>query len=373
MSRDYKNDIGITVTKNGVERRKNLSKEVLKNSTPFPKTVTYEDIDREFKSWVENELNISFDGKLLPTMFMVSNQRFSEYIESWQNVDEQKNMLLNFKIITRENNPKYGTLNGDSKNIPGNPTFLMKRVKSEDKNGRKYYIDYRMSQPFLIDLIYTVTIVTNKFELLNNFNLLVNGKFKAIDAYIRPNGHFMPMKLLNISDESEYTLNDRRFYSQSYQIKVMSYIITDEDFKVEEKPALKIITNLENSSNTVEIEEMPCIPYNPYEYKKLKLIINIGNCDKKIDFKIDTNFRITDIQLENIRWFEAKINGQFAFDSNWNNKEIVEMKINDFIKIVKISKYYTIKPGIIIIEGIDWTTIYNKNNNEIISEEITIK
>ena len=35
----------------------------------------------------------------------------------------------------------------------------------------------------------------------------------------------MPMFLDAINDESEYTIDDRKFYSQSYQIKVMGYII----------------------------------------------------------------------------------------------------------------------------------------------------
>ena len=216
MSRNYKNIIKLRRNIVGNERRENLAKEVLKDSTPLPQYVEYEDIDKEFERWVSEDLDISFENQKLPTYLMLSNQRFSEYMQSWQNVDDKKNLILNFKTITRENNPKAGTIVGETRNIPGNIDFLMKRVQAVDKSGHRYYIDYRVKQPFSIDLLYTVSIFTNKYQLLNEFNIIMNEKFKAINCYIRPNGHFMPMKLTDISDESEYNIDDRRYYSQSY-------------------------------------------------------------------------------------------------------------------------------------------------------------
>ena len=225
MSREYKNVLNLRERTFGYERRKNLTKEVVQDATPLPMPLEYEDIDKEFIRWVDEDLKMNFDGVNLPTYTFLSNQRFSEYLQSWQNVDEKKNLVLNFKSITRENNPKSGTIVGDTKNIPGSPDFLMKRVPAVGKAGNRYFIEYRTKQPIPIDLIYTVSVFTNKYELLNKFNQLVNSKFQAIDCYIRPNGHFIPMKLDDISDESEYSIDNRRFYSQSYAITVMGYII----------------------------------------------------------------------------------------------------------------------------------------------------
>jgi len=238
--RRFKNIMPLRKNAYGGERRENLQKEVLKESTPFPNPVVYEDIDKEFKEWVENELGIDFEDKRIPTIALFTNQRFSEFMQTWQDVDNKRNLQQNFKLITRENNPKTGTQQGNSKNIPGEPTFSMRKVEARDKNDRVYYIDYRMKQPFNVDLIYKVSLVTNKYELLNEFNLKVNEKFKAIDCYIRPQGHFMPMKLTDISDESEYNIDDRQFYSQSYNITVMAYIIPEDSFIVNEVPRLKM-------------------------------------------------------------------------------------------------------------------------------------
>ena len=212
MSRNYKNIIKLRRNVVGKERRENLVKEVLQDATPLPQPLEYEDIDKEFERWVSEDLDISFEEQKLPTYLMLSNQRFSEYLQSWQNVDDKKNLILNFKTITRENNPKAGTIVGDTRNIPGDIDFLINRVFSVDRYGNRYYTDYRMKQPMSVDLIYTVSIFTNKYQLLNEFNLMMNEKFKAIDCYIRPNGHFIPMKLTDISDESEYNIDDRRYY-----------------------------------------------------------------------------------------------------------------------------------------------------------------
>ena len=97
--RKYKNILKLRRTPDPVERRKNLVKEVLKDSTPLPQPLEYIDIDAAFKEWVENDLEINFEGKKVPTIALFSSQRFSEYIETWEDSDDQKNILMNFKII----------------------------------------------------------------------------------------------------------------------------------------------------------------------------------------------------------------------------------------------------------------------------------
>ena len=169
MSRVYKNILKLRNKMHGRERQRSLIKEVVKDSTPLPKPLEYEDIDEEFNRWVKEELYVTFEGEELPTFALFSNQRFSEFIQSWNEVDDKKNLIMNFKTISRENNPKTGSILGNTKNIPGDHYILMKRVKTYDKANRPYYIDYKIRQPFSIDFIYTVGIVTNKYELLNKF------------------------------------------------------------------------------------------------------------------------------------------------------------------------------------------------------------
>lgn len=57
MSRVYKNILKLRPGAYGPERRMNLAKEVLKDSTPLPKPLEYKDIDEEFKDgWMKTLL-----------------------------------------------------------------------------------------------------------------------------------------------------------------------------------------------------------------------------------------------------------------------------------------------------------------------------
>lgn len=102
-------------------------------------------------------------------------------------------------------------------------TILQRTVL--DDNGTESYEKYSMKQPYTVDLAYRINFVTNVFENINTFNQKVNYLFKARQCYIRPNGHYIPMVIDEINDESTYSIEDRKFYVQSISVKVMAYII----------------------------------------------------------------------------------------------------------------------------------------------------
>lgn len=327
--RVYKNYIKLRQGYDPIENRENLTKEPLSYGTPFPKTLEYKDIDIAFKEWVERKLDISFEGKQLQTIALFTNQRFSEFMQAWEYTDESRNMLLNFKVVTRENNPKDGTIQGGDKNIPGDRTFLLKREVLTDKNGRTYIKDYRIRQPFAVDLTYEVSVVTNKFELLNEFNEMVNDRFKAFQDYIAPNGYYLPMELKDISDKSEYNINDRQFFSQSYTIQVMAYILRDGDFVEEEKPVMRSICMEDTAPanrSMVEIEECD---------EKNMLSIYVRSSENKVSFKIDRDFRLDEVDLINVRNFKLKVN-----DTPIDDYIGYQLKENDRVQIYSVRKFY---------------------------------
>ena len=394
-SRNFKNFMGYDNQPDPKELRANFDKEELKDGSPFPNPLTYEDIDREFKKWVEESLEMSYEGKRLPTMTLFSNQRFSEYMQSWKFTDEDQNPILNFKTVSRENNPKSGTINGESKNIPGEHTWLMKRVLAADKNHREYYIEYRMKQPFAVDLIYKVSLFTNKYELLNKFNQLVNDRFKAIDCYIRPNGHYISMKLDDISDDSEYSLNDRQYYSQTYTITIRAYIIPEDSFIVHEVPRLAFIgfdlvgegsyadidiggrhTIADTHSILTETDE--CIDDKPYYYRDATIKINIDPCDQNLTFTIDTDFVVKADQSysTNARYFKIKVNDELVCESfDGNIYDDIELHNGDEVKICKAIKKLSSRPLQIILDGFTKEDILSVNDSdeERYHEEIIVK
>lgn len=89
-----------------------------------------------------------------------------------------------------------------------------------------------MKQPYAVDLKYTIGFITTTVNNLNKFNQKLNKLFSARQFYIRPNGHYIPMTLDEISDETSYSISDRKFYVQTATVKLMAYIIEPEDFEV---------------------------------------------------------------------------------------------------------------------------------------------
>jgi hypothetical protein len=156
---------------------------------------------------------------------------------------------MNFKTITRENNPQFGENQGGNYNIPGKRDYPMFCVPVLQENGEEAYDLYTMKQPLSVNFMYTVSIICNKYELLNKFNELIQYEFSALECYISPNDHPMPMVIESINDESEYSIDDRKYYAQTYNIKLMGYIIRKEDFKVTKIPSrFKITLNTDDKS-----------------------------------------------------------------------------------------------------------------------------
>ena len=394
-SRDFKQFLGYDNRPDPKELRENYYKEVLKDGTPFPNPLTYEDIDKEFRKWVEESLQLTFDGKLIPTMSLYSNQRFSEYLQSWSYNDDDKNPILNFKTISRETNPKSGTINGESKNIPGEHTWLMKRVSARDKNNREYFIEYRMKQPFSVDLSYKVSIFTNKYELVNKFNQLVNDRFKAIDAYIRPNGHYISMTLNDISDDSTYSIDDRQYYSQTCTIIVRAYIIPEDSFIVHEVPKLKVIgvdpigdgsyadIEIGNDLRPAEIySELnapdECKDGKSYYYRDVTLKVFANTCDSKVVFTMDMDFtaKADKFYSVNTRFFKIMINGELVCSSvNAEIPEDIEFHNGDLVKICSINRKKTSADAQLIFGGFTRDEVVSDNDTDEnqYSEEVIVK
>ena len=348
------------------ERRENLTKEILRDSTFFPKTVEYKDIDECFLKWVEDELRIVFEGEVLPTYALFSNQRFTEYMQMWDGVDENRNLKMNFKLVTRDNNPKDSTMYNKAGNIPFNKKILLARKEMINDAGKKCYVEYRVGQPVTVDLLYRITLVTNKYELLNEFNAMIHSKFSSIQAYIFPKGHAMPMKLNNVSDESDYTVEDRQYFAQAFEINLSGYILTKNDFEESLVPSMSISClnidgNYKNKAD-VEIEELDVcedVAETRYYNQPVKISMSFDKCDAdRRKFEIDCNVLLKQTETENIRLYKIYVNDELMSFSDegilLNNGDIVD------VKITRINK---LKPCKVVFYGENPDIVYDKKND----------
>ena len=332
----------------GLKRRLENVYRILDGDLSLPKPVEYEDIDNSFKDWTNTVLSIQFDGKELPTFTLYSNQRISEYTQSWQYLDETNNFLMNFKTVTRENNPKSGTIYGEKANIPGNRKYLIGIKEVMQENGLVGYDAYSMTQPFAVDLQYKISIITNKYELLNQFNMMVVGEFKAKQAYIFPNGHAMSMILGDITDESEYNINNRKFYSQTYSITVRAYIIRKEDFTITHLPNRMNLYTTTSQAKHHKRKKTNVMYIDTDEGRRV--IIDCTNDEQVTTFTYEgaNNLDITNIELQNvddIGWIQ--VNGEIV--ENLEEKGLV-IQPGDRIAI-QFTKDFNESPNTITLTG----------------------
>ena len=312
----------------GKDRHRSYPKTILQDAPIFPKPLEYEDIDNAMFNFVDEYIPMVIKGKSTPTFTLYSNQRFSEYSQSWEHTDEDGNLLMNFKTISRENNPKPGENQGGYWNIPGNKrhTLLIRDVLED--NGEEVYEIYSMGQPFAVDLTYRISIITDLFENINAFNQKINGLFKARQCYIRPNGHFLPVTLEDINDNTEYTISERKFYNQAVTVKVMAYIISEDDFKIEKKPKrIKLFMqgDVRRPKPEINIDEF----FNDkIGHTEIELTIDFQAFHTKTNFDIDTDFIVERTELYNIRNYRLSVN-----DTPYYTDKGFTLKNGDNIKI----------------------------------------
>lgn len=312
----------------GKDRHRSYPKTILQDAPIFPKPLEYEDIDNAMFNFVDEYIPMVIKGKSTPTFTLYSNQRFSEYSQSWEHTDEDGNLLMNFKTISRENNPKPGENQGGYWNIPGNKrhTLLIRDVLED--NGEEAYEIYSMGQPFAVDLTYRISIITDLFENINAFNQKINDLFKARQCYIRPNGHFLPVTLEEINDNTEYTISERKFYNQTVTVKVMAYIISEDDFKIEKKPKrIKLFMqgDVRRPKPEINIDEF----FNDkIGHTEIELAIDFQTFHTKTNFDIDTDFIVERTELYNVRNYRLSVN-----DTPYYTDKGFTLKNGDNIKI----------------------------------------
>ena len=231
IPKNYRKNLMLGDQSVGFEQRQKLLDKISEGQGYLPRGITYEDMDRGVIDFVKTELEIEVEGQKVP-VYIVSIQRWFEFYSNWENVDEYGNLTLPFIVITRKIDTQKGTTHGNNYNIPGFLTWSYVRVPSTD-GIREGYDLYQIPQPIAVDIQYEVRFFGKSIRNLNILNSKIQTKFSARQTYIDVNGHPMPLILDTVSDESQTeNLEQRKFYVQPYTIKLMGYLLNENDFKV---------------------------------------------------------------------------------------------------------------------------------------------
>ena len=141
-------------------------------------------------------------------------------------------MKVPFIGVIRRPDVQPGTNPMVQRTIPDRREFFYSMVKTWDGNRIGANI-YKMPQPVPVDIGFEVTIVCQKFRDLNRFNKIVLQKFSSRQAYTTVKGHYIPIILDRITDNSPIdALENRRFYLQTYEFTMLGFLIDSEEFEV---------------------------------------------------------------------------------------------------------------------------------------------
>jgi len=231
MPQGFKKKIKFINQNIGPEKRQDFLDEIDYKGTYLPKSIYYEDIDKTFIDFVDQILEIEINGLKVPVYFLTI-QRWAEFSKLWDRSDKFKNIKIPFITIVRQPDVQVGSNQNGLWNIPGHKLYTYMKTPTF-MGGRKGMDTYKIPQPTSVDITYEARFFCNRMRDLNMFNRKTQFTFQSRQYYINVNGHPMPIHLEKIGDESQ--INDfdrRRFYVQNFEMKVLGYILDEDDFEL---------------------------------------------------------------------------------------------------------------------------------------------
>jgi hypothetical protein len=324
LPKNYRKNLNITPHKQGYEQRQSILDDIANKGTYLPKGILHEDMDGELVNYINNQIDLTLAGEKVPVLFLTA-QRWAEFSKTWQYSDIDKNIKLPFITIVRKPDAQKGTNYAGSFNIPGRPTFTYMKIPTWDGN-RKGYDVYKIPQPISVDIMYEVRLFCNRMRDLNVMNRKMLTSFSALEKYIKVNGHPIPLILDSIGDESVINnLDERKYYVQLFTIKMMGYLLDEDDFVV--TPAVsrgiqfyEISENLYTASYQVNVDKSN-------DTICLNVFFNAGVNNVTIPIDISANY--TELNVTNANSVIFKKNGSIVtLPFTLNNGDQLYIKVN---------------------------------------------
>lgn len=325
LPKKIKKNIDLIDKKTLLPRRHEIADMISQDGTYLPKSLLHPDLDRGFLDFVRDELKCVVEGKTIPMVdILVTTQNWAQFVETWdfQNID--KNVEPPFIAVVRSpevtygNNPSIMTYN-----IPNRRQYFYAKVPTWDGQRQGFDI-YKIPQPVPVDIKYTAVIVCNRMRELNKFNQIVLTKFASKQAYQVIKGHYIPIIMGNVSDESIMDLEKRKVYLQKYEFTLQGFLMDEDEFEI--RPAItRTFQMYETDTSTKRGKQKKPQPQIPPTYIPS---FAVGNLVSIQNFEYTVNLRLSN--NKNVDEYQIFINDDF-YGSN-----LTEIQINtgDQLRIV---------------------------------------
>ena len=307
-------------------RREQLLEYINKDGTYLPQSVLHADLDLGMLEFVKSELKTTVSGKDINVIDkIITNQRWSQFTETWNFKDPDFNVQLPFITVVRSPEVKYGTNPSLQYTIPVRKQFYYATVPTWNGNQKGFDV-YTIPQPVPVDINYQVKIICNRMRELNTFNKNVLQTFSSRQAYTFIKGQYVPIIMNNLTDESVMDIEKRQFYMQSYDFTMLGYLIDEEEFEV--KPAVaRVVELFETDVKVATGRRAEITPPNPnqFEYRLFYTSGNTSLIDNQVDYRIDLKL----VSSDNVESWDVTINGDFY----GTDLETIQLNTNDVLEV----------------------------------------
>jgi len=317
-----KKNLPLTEPKTLLPRRQELLDKINKDGTYLPKSLLHADLDGGMLDFVKNELKTVVAGKTIPTVdIIITTQNWAQFTETWnfQNID--KNAEPPFITTIRQPEVKFGTNPSVLYNIPNRRQYFYAQVPTWD--GQRNGMDvYTIPQPVPVDITYTVKIICNRMRELNKLNQIILEKFASRQAYAVIKGHYIPIVMNNITDESVLDVEKRKYYIQSYEFTMLGFLIDEDEFEV--SPAItRVLQVVEVDTKTTRRSKLKKDETGPGS----QALFLIGNTTLTQLFNYIVDIKIGD--TTNIESFDVYINDYYY----GSDLELIQINSGDVLRI----------------------------------------
>jgi len=323
LPKKIKKHIPLTHSKTLLSRRYELAEKIQQDGTFLPKSLLHADLDKGFLDFVKDELKTIVDGKVVPMVdILITTQNWAQFTETWNFQNLDKNAEPPFITVVRVPEVKFGTNPALMYNIPNRKQYFYAQVPTWDGNRQGFDV-YKIPQPVPVDITYSVKIICNRMRELNSFNKNVIEKFASRQAYQVIKGHYIPIIMGEISDESVMELEKRKFYIQSYSFTMLGFLIDENEFEV--SPAISRVLQLTETERK-DVRRQKKKNSNPDSTTmNIDFPVDVDSYTKKFDYSVNVNIS----NPVNISSYSVYIN------DNYFGNDILQIQINsgDTLKV----------------------------------------
>jgi hypothetical protein len=172
---------------------------------------------------------------------------------------------------------------------------------------------------------------------LNELNKIIMQKFSSRQAYTFIKGQYVPIILNNISDESQMSLESRKYYVQSYDFTMLGYLIDEDEFEV--KPAIARVSQIMEIDTSSLKQRRNKSPKNPDEFLSNFYYV-VGN--NTLSDVVDYTANLTWANSVNVESYDVYINGDYY----GTDVQKIQITTNDVLRIQVVKEDNSLEANI---------------------------